>query len=60
LTTAERVEMLYLSALSRKPTAKETDRVLKYIDDAGTDRLAERLGDVFWALLNSAEFRLNH
>jgi len=60
LTTAERVEMLYLSALSRKPTVKENDRVLKYIDDAGTDRLAERLGDVFWALLNSAEFRLNH
>jgi len=52
--------MLYLSALSRKPTVKENDRVLKYIDDAGTDRLAERLGDVFWALLNSAEFRANH
>ena len=60
MTTAERVESLYLAALSRKPTAKERDRMAKYVADAGTDRLAERLGDVFWVLLNSAEFRLNH
>ena len=60
LKTTERLEVLYLSALSRKPTRKEFERVVKYIDEAGHDRLAERLGDVFWALLNSAEFRLNH
>jgi hypothetical protein len=60
LTTAERVELLYVAALGRKPTAKEAGRVAKHLDAAGTDRRAERLGDVFWALLNSAEFRLNH
>jgi hypothetical protein len=60
LTTGERAELLYVSALGRKPTRKEFDRVTKYIDDAGTGRLNERLADVFWALINSAEFRLNH
>ena len=60
LTTGERVELLYVSALGRKPTRKDTDRVMKYIDDAGTGRPNERLADVFWAILNSAEFRLNH
>jgi hypothetical protein len=60
MTTAERVEALYLAALGRKPTAKERDRMATYVADAGETRLAERLGDVFWVLLNSAEFRLNH
>jgi hypothetical protein len=60
LTTVKRIEMLYFATLGRKPTEKELARVVKYIDDAGKDRMAERLGDVFWALLNQAEFRLNH
>ncbi|MCE9566291.1 MAG: DUF1549 and DUF1553 domain-containing protein [Planctomycetes bacterium] len=60
LSTAERVESLYVATLGRKPTQKELDRVVKYIDAAGKDRLPERLGDVFWVLLNQAEFRLNH
>ncbi len=60
MTTAERIEALYLAALSRKPTAKELDRMTKFVVDGGTDRTAERFADVFWVLLNSAEFRLNH
>lgn len=60
LTIAERVEMLYLSTLSRKPTAKEQDRIEKYVAAAGTGQLNERLADLFWVLINSAEFRLNH
>ncbi len=59
LTTAERVEALYVTALGRKPTAKERDRMLKHVGD-DKEQLAERLGDVFWVLLNAAEFRLNH
>jgi hypothetical protein len=60
MTTPERIEALYLAALSRKPTAKERDRMVKFVADGGTDRTAEHLSDVFWVLLNSAEFRLNH
>ena len=60
LDVAERVEMLYVSALSRRPTPKELERVLRHVGAATSDELAGRLGDVFWALLNSAEFRLNH
>ncbi|MBX9583173.1 MAG: DUF1549 and DUF1553 domain-containing protein, partial [Gemmataceae bacterium] len=56
LSMADRVEALYVAALGRKPTAAERDRMTKYVADAGADRL----GDIFWVLLNSAEFRLNH
>jgi hypothetical protein len=60
LTATDRIEMLYVSALGRKPTQREFDRVMKYINGAGTGRLNERFADLFWALLNSAEFRHNH
>jgi len=70
-TTAERVEALYLATLSRKPEAKELDRAAKFVQHAeksakDTDDKARRaassnaLADVFWALLNSPEFILNH
>jgi hypothetical protein len=60
MTTATRVEALYLAALSRKPTAKELGRMVKFVTEGGTGRTTERLSDVFWVLLNSPEFRLNH
>jgi hypothetical protein len=59
MSLAQRVEALYLAALSRKPTAKELARAERHVK-AKPDREAERLADVFWVLLNSAEFRLNH
>jgi hypothetical protein len=57
-TPAERVEALYLATLSRKPTTKELDRAVKFVKE-GRDS-GEALADVFWALLNSPEFVLNH
>lgn len=60
ITLDERIEMLYVATLSRKPTGKERERQTKYVGDATGDKLAERLGDAFWVLLNAAEFRLNH
>jgi len=68
LTTAGRVETLYLAALSRRPNAKELDRMTTFIQDAvrradSMDQSAacnSALADVFWALLNSSEFTLNH
>jgi hypothetical protein len=71
LTTAERIETLYLAALSRRPDTKERDRAVQFVREAvrnakGKDAAARRSGqadalaDVFWVLLNSPEFLLNH
>jgi hypothetical protein len=60
LDTAGRIEALYVATLSRKPTSREQERLLRYVRQGGKDEEARRLGDVLWVLLNSAEFRLNH
>jgi hypothetical protein len=66
MTTAERVEALYLCTLSRLPTGKERDRMVRFVDDAvkrgsgATTAYNNAMADVFWALLNSSEFTLNH
>jgi hypothetical protein len=61
LDDAGRVETLYLAAYARKPRPEEADRMLKYVQSGGPkkDKKAA-LADVFWALLNSSEFMLNH
>jgi hypothetical protein len=60
-STARRVETLFLVVLSRKPTAAESKRLVQYVDRGGPNGDHRKaLADVFWALLNSAEFRLNH
>jgi hypothetical protein len=56
-----RIEQLYLMTLSRKPTKKELGVMLGYVKGrakAGNEKKA--FEDVFWALMNSAEFMLNH
>ncbi|MFO0864710.1 MAG: hypothetical protein U0744_08680 [Gemmataceae bacterium] len=60
LSLAERIGTLYLATLTRKPSADEAARLEAFVRLGGTDREAERLADIFWTLLNSAEFRLNH
>jgi hypothetical protein len=55
---AKAVDTLYVLVLSRRPRPEEVERVIRYVDRAG-DR-PKALGDVLWALLNSAEFMLNH
>lgn len=60
-TNIERIEVLYLATLSRKPRATEWELLDGYIsDDAKDNELQEGLADILWALLNSAEFTLNH
>jgi hypothetical protein len=59
--TARKVESLYLIVLSRKPRAEEGERFVKYVDSGGATRdPGKALADVFWVLLNSPEFLLNH
>lgn len=61
LDTPQRVEALYMAVLTRKPRPDELDRFVKYIDSGGPRKDPKSaLSDVFWALLNSAEFLLNH
>jgi hypothetical protein len=58
---AQKIEALFLATLSRKPTPAEADHFVQYISKGGAEgNLQSALGDVFWALLNSAEFMLNH
>ena len=52
------VDSLYLAALSRHPSAKELGQARQYLE-AFPDSL-QVLQDLFWALLNSNEFILNH
>jgi Protein of unknown function (DUF1549)/Protein of unknown function (DUF1553) len=66
MTTAERVEALYLATLSRRPRPAELDRMVKYVQQAGEEAQdkdtasARALTDVLWMLLNCAEFKVNH
>ena len=50
---------LYLSVLSRLPREDEQLWVADYMEQ-NEKRTTEALGDLTWALLNSAEFRFNH
>jgi hypothetical protein len=57
----QRLDTLYLATLSRYPEAEERELVVKEIAAAKTPQQRQQvLGDVLWALLNSAEFTLNH
>jgi hypothetical protein len=57
--TDKQIEALYLAAFSRKPRAEELTRFVRYVDRAKGDK-KKALSDVFWALLNSTEFIVNH
>ncbi len=56
----ERVEYIYLSVLSRLPTTKEKTYFQRYLEQSlyGDKNLAYE--DLYWVLLNSVEFSLNH
>jgi hypothetical protein len=58
LDTPGKVETLFLAALGRPPRPEEKERFVKYVTEGGDRNRA--LGDVFWTLLNSAEFSHNH
>ncbi len=56
-----RIETIYLVTFSRKPRTEEAARLLRYIEAAKSEEAQRKaLTDIQWALLNSAEFRVNH
>ena len=59
LPFAEKIDHLFLAALSRKPTPQEQQAIAKIMASA-KDNEAAALEDVWWALLNSNEFVLDH
>ena len=61
MSDAERIEALYLATLSRYPTSDERQRLLAYVDLSDARRRRDQaLADVFWVLINSSEFLVNH
>jgi hypothetical protein len=60
MSTPERIEALYLATLSRQPTRRERERMVKYVEKAAPTGEGAALADVLWVLLNCAEFKLNH
>ena len=58
LNDADRIEVLYLASLSRKPTDEEREIVLSLLTEAPSRE--EAWQDVMWTLLNCSEFSFNH
>jgi hypothetical protein len=60
MTSAQKIETLYLAALGRLPRPDEIERMESYIARGGARNDPNAaLADVFWVLLNSSEFALN-
>jgi len=59
MSNAERIRYLYLAALARQPSKKENELANVLLRLRKYDAVAA-LQDVWWALLNSNEFILNH
>ena len=56
----ERVQFIYLNVLSRKPTSKEQTYFQRYLERSLYSDKNLAYEDLYWVLLNSAEFSLNH
>jgi hypothetical protein len=60
-TDEQRIDTLFLATLSRHPQPHEREQMLGHVQGAATPEDKNRaLGDVLWALVNSAEFTFNH
>jgi hypothetical protein len=57
-----KIETLFLVTLARPPRPEELERMMNHLTtgNPNVDDQAQRLGDIMWVLLNSAEFSLNH
>jgi hypothetical protein len=60
MTDYDRIEAVYLAALSRVPDTAERDTVARIIGECKTpDERSQIQSDLLWALLNSTEFAFN-
>jgi hypothetical protein len=54
------VQIAYLGVLTRLPTPEELDHFVARIQGATGKLRHDRLGDLYWTLINSTEFSWNH
>lgn len=54
------VDEVYLSALSRFPTAKEKSEVTALLASAKPDEKRQTLEDIFWGVMSARDFVFNH
>ena len=57
---AKAVELMYLSALNRRPSESELAKFTGYLAGKRNNSRSRAVGDIYWALLNSTEFSWNH
>lgn len=60
LAPAEKIETLYLAALTRRPRPEELTPLLGIVAEQKGPTVERAYADIFWAILNSPEFVLNH
>ena len=59
-TDAKAIEISYLAVLSRRPSSAEANHFAARLADTKDRSRAQRLEDLYWALINSTEFSWNH
>ncbi|WP_165250435.1 DUF1549 domain-containing protein [Paludisphaera soli] len=59
-TDEKAVELTYLAVLTRRPTPEEAAHFAPRLAGTTGDARSELIADLFWTLLNSAEFSWNH
>ena len=59
LSNANKINRLYMAALARTPTSSEVSMANKFVQ-ARKGNLGEALQDIWWVVLNSNEFILQH
>jgi hypothetical protein len=57
---AAAVETAYLTVLTRRPTAKESEHFAAGLAGTRGDERRRRLADLYWVLFNSTEMSWNH
>lgn len=60
-TTPDRIDAIFMAALTRPPTSQEREKFVAYVEKGGRTGAADQaLSDVLWVLLNGSEFLYNH
>ncbi|MBM4003536.1 MAG: DUF1549 domain-containing protein [Planctomycetes bacterium] len=59
-TRQDRIEVIYLATLARRPSDEERRISYEYLEGGAAGDAQTAFADLVWAILNSAEFAMNH